>query len=648
MRKAITLFLLILLLSGCSNVRNQEPEVTERASESKLVSPTGTTTLLPPVDVTRTPTAAEPSLKRVTIPYWISLAYPEGWFALSGANEGILGYSTHQIPLDPKELPEDGALFFVVYRQPDSPDPLLQLQAFAETLVEGTEVWRKPERTTGIGDSAATMTYSWPGWEGRVFVTNVTYLMDSRGRMATIWATSDEKQWETFRDQFAQIVNGVEFEEMMPAPEIAASSTDFDEAISYRHAPLQLELSYPVDWSPFVREGGSLQLLPQESLAESALNMFEVSVPPTAADLRQGAEALLETTYSDFTGAAPASPLAVSTVDGQQMALQYYVTVMEQEPVLVLLAGVTRDEKGVVVMSFIKDEAYRNEMEAIARSMVINPSMEGATADFTVDWSPDGERLAFTRREAVLATIYTLQLSDGATLRLTDETENASYADWSPDGHEIVYNAMEESGRHLFLRRTSGGNRRQLTNARGTEDGYPDWSPDGNKVVFARRDHRATEGADVDAEIYLLNLEEGSAHSLNVRGTSPAFSPDGSRIAFVSDLNGAQDLYVMNADGSNIVQVTDDASFDLWPTWSPDGERLAFASERDGNFDIYVVNLDGSNQERLTDHPAPDYAPAWSADGNSIAFDSNRGGVLSIYIMNADGSNLMPLAEKIQ
>lgn len=647
----LPLLLMLLLLFGCRSVEDQTPEVADPISEPMSASSTATATFVSPLDAARTPAVAEPSLKRVTIPYWISLSYPASWFPLTGESAGVLGFSTHSIPLDPEELPGDGALFFVVYQQPESPDPLLSLQSFAETLVEGTEIWTEPEQITGIGESAARMKYSWPGAQGRVFVTEVTYVMDGQGRMATIWATSEEKQWEAFADQFRQLLNSLEFEEMMPPPGNTVGSTALDEPISYRHAPLQLELSYPDDWSPFVREDGSLQLVPQESLAQSALNVFEVSALPMTASARQGTEALVEMVHSDFTAAAPASPIAVTTVDGQELALRYYVTLLEQEPVLVLLASAVRDENGVVARGIMVEEEFRDEMEAIARSMVITPSMQDATANFTVDWSPDGGRLAFTSRHEIVSSIYMLQLSDGASRRLTDETENAGYADWSPDGSQIVYNAMEESGRHLFLRRTSGGNRQQLTDAPNTEDNFPDWSPDGSKIVFARYDQATVVEEDVDAEIYLLDLEEGSARSLNVRGTAPAFSPDGSRIAFVSDLNGAQDLYIMNADGSDIVQVTDDPGYDLWPAWSPDGGQLAFASNHNGNngnYDIYVVNLDGSNRERLTDHKAPDYAPAWSPDGNRIAFDSNREGVLSIYIMDADGSNLISLADWMQ
>ena len=79
----------------------------------------------------------------------------------------------------------------------------------------------------------------------------------------------------------------------------------------------------------------------------------------------------------------------------------------------------------------------------------------------------------------------------------------------------------------------------------------------------------------------------------------------------------------MNADGSELTQRTDDAADDGAPAWSPDGTQVAFHSSRDGNYEIYVMNADGTGITRLTDNPADDGAPAWSPDGTSIAFASS-------------------------
>ncbi len=113
------------------------------------------------------------------------------------------------------------------------------------------------------------------------------------------------------------------------------------------------------------------------------------------------------------------------------------------------------------------------------------------------------------------------------------------------------------------------------------------------------------------------------------------------RIAFVSGRDGDAEIYVMNADGSGVEQLTDNDSVDTNPAWSPDGDRIVFTSDRDNDveiYDIYVMNADGSGVEQLTDGCSND-APAWSPDGDRIAFGS-RGG---IYVMNADGSGMEQL-----
>ncbi len=121
---------------------------------------------------------------------------------------------------------------------------------------------------------------------------------------------------------------------------------------------------------------------------------------------------------------------------------------------------------------------------------------------------------------------------------------------------------------------------------------------------------------------------------------APAWSPDGTRIAFESNRNHNWDIYVLNADGTNLQRLTTHPRFDGSPQWSPDGSRMAFTSERDGDLDIWVMNVDGTDARNLTSStPAQDYDPRWSANGAQIAFTSLRDGNKEIYLMNADGSN---------
>ncbi len=170
-------------------------------------------------------------------------------------------------------------------------------------------------------------------------------------------------------------------------------------------------------------------------------------------------------------------------------------------------------------------------------------------------------------------------------------------------------------------------------------DYTPAWSPDGRRIAFQ-------SDRDGDSEIYVMNAAGSGVTQLTHNGAgdwSPAWSPDGRRIAFNSDRDGDSEIYVMNAAGSGVTQLTHNDAGDHGPAWSPDGQRIAFNSDRDGDHEIYVMNAAGSGVTQLTHHGAWDFAPAWSPDGRRIAFSSLRDGDFEIYLMNAAGSGVTQL-----
>ena len=146
-------------------------------------------------------------------------------------------------------------------------------------------------------------------------------------------------------------------------------------------------------------------------------------------------------------------------------------------------------------------------------------------------------------------------------------------------------------------------------------------------------------------DIYVMPMH-GSATRLTTDpalDANPAWSSDG-RIAFMTRRHGNDnELYVMNADGTNQVRLTTSAGDDDMPSWSPSGQKIVFQSVRDGNHEIYVVNADGTGLTRLTNNTGGDFQPAWSGTGK-ITFISTRDHPAGeIYVMNEDGSNIVRL-----
>ena len=126
----------------------------------------------------------------------------------------------------------------------------------------------------------------------------------------------------------------------------------------------------------------------------------------------------------------------------------------------------------------------------------------------------------------------------------------------------------------------------------------------------------------------------------------PSANPSPCQIAFYSDSDGGDfepDLFVMNADGSNVIQLTSEKGFDYEPKWSPDGSRIAFRSDRDGDFHIYTIAPNGSDLMQLTRDDRPEHDIAWSPDSAQIAFVSDIDGDDEIYVMDADGDNIQQL-----
>lgn len=231
------------------------------------------------------------------------------------------------------------------------------------------------------------------------------------------------------------------------------------------------------------------------------------------------------------------------------------------------------------------------------------------------DLSPDGSRIVFVSPRDGNSELYVIDIAAGVTRRLTELPGTERQPEWSPDGRRIAFQSNRDGNYEIYTMAADGTDWRRLTFSEA-EELWPKWSPDGKQIVF-------NSFRDDNWEIYIINSDRTNLRRLTntpeVWETGGSWSPDGMRIVFRSgpprQFQG--NIHLLNIDGTNEIELTDFDGVEENPVWSPDGRRIVFQSMKDGDFDLYIMDADGSNLKNLTNNSAHDYWPSWVAPRDS-------------------------------
>jgi TolB protein len=269
----------------------------------------------------------------------------------------------------------------------------------------------------------------------------------------------------------------------------------------------------------------------------------------------------------------------------------------------------------------------------------------------TAPSEPKSGAIAFTSDRDGTEQIYVMNADGSNSRRLTNGPVNNSNAAWSPDGKMIAFARSGDGNVEIYVMQADG------SNPHGLVGGYqPAWSPDGKRIAFTI----GGPGLNDDSYVYTVNAEgTGGTYIAGdywpyEAASDPAWSPDGTRLAlrlreFWDEGGYYTSIVVMNADGTNwryVATSSDDGGGTVAsPAWSPDGTKITFIS-----YDrVSVVEADGLGEHALNTGTVNNESSVWSPDGTKIAFSGACvdacSGALDIFVMNADGSGVVRLTD---
>jgi TolB protein len=263
-------------------------------------------------------------------------------------------------------------------------------------------------------------------------------------------------------------------------------------------------------------------------------------------------------------------------------------------------------------------------------------------SDQIEQWAFGKRGIAQTRIAYVANGELKIVDSDGAETRAITTGRGALSPAWSPTGESVVFTVLGNTGTQVQELDVRTGRTRRVSQIRAGLNITPVYQPGGNAILYA-------QGTGNGTDLVLAALDSSSPKRITIgRGTdntSPSYSPDGSQIAFISGKSGAPQVYIMDADGSNVQLLTEYTpgvrSYRASPDWSPDGRAIAYEQQQ-GKFQIWMMNLRDRVPKQLTSE-GENEDPSWAPDGRHIVFTSSRGGDKQLWILDTESGRARQL-----